>query len=68
MATISDSEFLQDLIGADELATILRIKPQSIGPLKARGRLNGIEFYIIGRKLHATRSSVVDFIKQSRAA
>jgi hypothetical protein len=63
-----DREFLDDLIEKDEIASILCIKPESIGPLKARGRLAGIEFYIIGRKLRATRSSVVRFIKGRRAA
>ena len=64
----SDSDFLDDLIDKDEVAKILRLKPQSIGPLKARGKLAGIEFYIIARKLVATRSSVVRFIRKRRAA
>ncbi|MDO8864048.1 hypothetical protein Q6D67_20380 [Haliea sp. E1-2-M8] len=63
-----DREFLDDLIDKNEIASILCIKPESIGPLKARGRLAGIEFYLVGRKLRATRSSVVRFIKGSRAA
>ena len=63
-----DREFLDDLIEKNEIASILCIKPESIGPLKARGRLAGIEFYIIGRKLRATRSSVVRFIRGRRAA
>jgi hypothetical protein len=67
MQTISDREFLDDLIGKIEIAEILHIKPESIAPLKARGRLEGIEFFIIGRKLNATRSSVVRFIKARRA-
>ena len=68
-ATVSsDVEFLDDLIDLDDLAAILRIKRASIPPLKARGKLQGIEFYRLGRNLYATRSSAVRFIKARAAA
>ncbi|MCB1679141.1 MAG: hypothetical protein KDI16_10720 [Halioglobus sp.] len=61
---ISDKEFLDDLIGDDELAAILRVQPKSIPVMRSRGKLP-IPTYKRGRKTLSSRRGAVELLKAS---
>ena len=62
--TLSDQEFLEDLIDDDELAAILRVKPESIAVMRCRGKLP-IPTYKRGRKTLTSRRGAVQLLKAS---
>lgn len=60
----TDQEFLEDLIDDDELAAILRVKPESIPVMRCRGKLP-IATYKRGRKTLSSRRGAVELLKAS---
>jgi len=62
--SLSDQEFLDDLIDDDELARILHVQPQSIPVMRCRGKLP-IPTYKRGRKTLSSRAGAVALVKAS---
>ena len=62
--TLTDREFLDDLIEDTELAQILRVQPQSIPVMRSRGQLP-IPTYKRGRKTLSSRRGAVELVKSS---
>lgn len=61
---LSDQEFLDDLIDDKELAQILRVQPQTIPVMRARGKIP-IPTFKRGRKTLSSRRAAVALLRAS---